>query len=164
MANFVYTSWVREKLAGNFPDGSTVYKIMLIDNTYTPDRDDDFVGSGAGSVGNAEITATNYTGGFGGAGRKVVANMSHTVDDTNDRVETDVNDPSTWSSLGGAVNDTIAAAVVITETGATDDDDTQLVAYIDTLSSIATFPFTTNGEDFDLDIGVDGLIHWLTNP
>ncbi|MEK7862484.1 MAG: hypothetical protein AAB295_04380, partial [Chloroflexota bacterium] len=128
MANFVYNRAAKRMLNGEILPGTHTFKLMLINSGYTPDRDHDFVSSGAGTVGGNEIVATNYAGGFGGAGRHALASPAWTESDALDAAVLDANDPATWASLGGATNDTIVAAVLITETGAADDSDTELIA------------------------------------
>lgn len=122
-------------------DGATL-KLMLVNSTYTATKSDAYIGSGAGSCGAAEITATNYTGGFGGAGRKSAA-RSVSVDSTNHVVRIIFAADFSWTALGGATNDTIAAAVLVKE--GTSDADSRLIAYFNLATAL-----TTNGSDITL--------------
>ncbi|MGI9585004.1 MAG: hypothetical protein ACR2N7_05380 [Acidimicrobiia bacterium] len=159
MANFVYNHVAGKGLDGTLILGTAILKVMLVDNSYTPDRDDVFISSGAGTVGDAEISVTNYTGGFGGAGRKTITGQSVSVDNVNDRAELDVNDIM-WTALGGAVNDTIQALIVVEEK--TSDADSLLVAYIDTSTGSPSLPFLTSGGDFTAVVNANGIIQMST--
>jgi hypothetical protein len=140
MANFMYNTAAHEvhnqtlNLATEAAAGDL--KVMLVNSSYTPDRDHDTVSQAVAG----EISATGYTGGHGGAGRKAVAN----------------------GALGGASNDTIVAAILFQEK--TSDADSRLVYYIDTVSGYPELPFTTVGGEFSLQIGADGWAHLKTNP
>lgn len=117
-------------------------KVLLVGTGYTYDPDHDFISSGAGTVGANEISATNYTGGFGGSGRNSVT-LSFSEQDANNRAVMIFSPSSlTWTALGGAANDTIAAAVVVKE--GTSDADSKLIAYLDVTDT------TTNGTDIQL--------------
>lgn len=155
MANFVYNAAATRILNGGVDLLTDTLKFMLVDAAYTADRDDEFVSAASA----AEINATNYTGGFGGAGRKTLTGKAVNKDNTNDRAEFDTNDP-TWTALGGATNDTIQAVLVIREN--TSDADSWLIAHIDTSTGTPSLPFTTNGGDLTLNINVEGLIQLAT--
>lgn len=155
MANFVYNAAATRVLNGALNLSTATLKMMLVTSSYTANRDDEFVSAASA----AEISATNYTGGFGGAGRKTLTGQTVTKDNTNDRAELDVNDV-TWTALGGASNATIAAILVIKEN--TNDADSWLVAYYDTVTGTPSLPFTTNGGDLTLNINVEGLIQLST--
>jgi hypothetical protein len=127
-------------------------KVMLVGTGYTYDPDDDFVSSGAGTPGGEEITATNYTGGFGGAGRKTLTTVTFTEDDANNRSVLDADDPVTWTSLGNGVNDTVAAAIIIKEI--TNDAASPLIVYVDFTNR------TTDGSDFPLLWNTTGIATW----
>jgi hypothetical protein len=128
---------------------------MLVNSVYTPNRDDDVVDAGGASDAvDAEITATNYTRGWGGAGRKTVT-VTIAEQDANDRAVVIIADV-TWTALGGATNDTVVAAVLIKEGGA-NDTTSRLIAYFD----ITDTP--TNGSDLTLDFdGTNGNIQFTT--
>lgn len=157
MANFLFNRAAAGVLNGSINLLTDTLKAMLIDNSYTADRDDDFIT--ASGVGAAEITATNYAGGFAGAGRKTLAGRTVSEDDPNDRAELDANDVP-WTALGGAVNDTIQAVVIVKE--GTSDADSELIAYIDTSTGTPSLPFTTNGSDFTAVVNAEGLIQLAT--
>ena len=63
-------------------DGDTI-KMMLVDDTYTPDADHDFVDDVVGD----ELSGSGYTGGFAGSGRKTLAGKAFSTDLANDRAE-----------------------------------------------------------------------------
>jgi hypothetical protein len=155
MASFMYNTALSEILAQTLNLDTAVLKIMLVNATYTPNKDDDVVDAGGGSDAlDAEIVATNYTGAWGGAGRKT-ANVSIEQQDASDRVVFKIVD-LTWTALGGAANDTVVAAILIKE-GGSDDTTSRLIAYLD----IANTP--TNGGDFTLDFdGTAGVLQFTT--
>jgi len=151
MANAFYNRAAKRLLAAEENYASATLKIMLVKSTYTFNRDHDVVGSGAGTPGGEEVTGTGYTGGFGGAGRKTLANKVFSEDDVNDRGEMDCDDV-TWLAISTGAT---GSAIVIIEK--TSDSDSELIAYID-----SGFPVTTGGEDLVLKINAEGLLHLLT--
>ena len=127
-------------------------KILLVSNAtaYTPNADHVFIDeAGANDVIDAETNVTNYTGGFGGAGRKTLASRAITVDNTNDRAEFDAADV-TWTALGNGTNQTVVAGVIVKEI--TNDAASLLIGYVDFSD------FTTNGADLTLQWDAEGII------
>lgn len=122
-------------------------KVMLVNSSYAPDPDDDYVGNSG--VASAEVSGTGYVGGYGGSGRKILTNKVITEDDTNDRAYFDADDV-TWAGINAG---TIAAAVLIKE-GVTDDNTSLLIAYIDQ----GGFPVITNGGDLTIQWNTDGIL------
>jgi hypothetical protein len=153
MASGVYNRSLKEILDRTL-DITTGCKVMLVGSEYTYDPDHDFVAAGgANDPDDAEIDATNYTRGFGGAGRKA-ATLTFVEQDASNRAVVRIAD-LTWTALGGALNDTIEGAILIKE-GASDAD-SKLIAYFD----LPTTP--TNGSDFVLDFDpVDGNIRFTS--
>ena len=121
-------------------------KAMLLDDTYTPDKDHDF----ADDINGDEISPTGYTGGFGGAGRKSLANKSIAVQSSpTNRLKFDADD-ITWSSIGGASNATVKYLSIIKEI--TNDAASPIVCIIE-----ATTQQTTNGSDLTWQFSADGV-------
>lgn len=118
-----------------------LYKILLANTSYSPSKSHQFVGDI--TPASNEINATNYTRGFGGAGRKALDNKVVNEDTTNFRSVWDNTVDPTWSSLGGAANDTIATAVVFKEV--TNDASSPMVLQL-TISPAVT----TNGGNFTI--------------
>lgn len=151
MANVMYNTAKKEIMDGTVDLLSDAIKVMLVNSTYTPNADDDAVDAGGASDPlDAEINATNYTGGWGGSGRKPLASKAITVDKPNDRAEFDAAD-LIWSSLGGAQNDTVVGAILIKE-GGVDDTTSRLIAYIDFTDT------PTNGGDFTIQWNAEGIL------
>lgn len=151
MASLVYNRAKKEIADGTINLISDTIKVMLVKSGYTPNADDDFIDfTGTSDPAGQEIVATNYTGGFGGAGRKTLANKAWTESDANDRAEFDADDV-TWTSLGGASNDTIAAAILVKEI--TNDAASKLICYVDITD------FTTNGGNFTLQWNSAGILN-----
>ena len=151
MANRFYNRAARRILDGNLNLTSSTLKIMLVDAGYTFNADHDFVGSGAGTPGGEELSGTGYAAGFGGAGRRTLANKVFSEDDTNDRGEMDCDDV-TWTAINAGA---AAAAIVIKE--GTSDADSELIAFFD-----SGFPVTTNGGDLTLQVNAEGLLQLST--
>lgn len=151
MASLVYNIAKKEIMDGTLNLNTDTLKIMLINATYTPNADHTLVDAGGASdVLDAEINATNYAGGWGGAGRKTLTTKTFQQDDVNDRGELHADNVS-WTALGGAANDTIVAAVLVKEGGA-NDTTSRLIAYIDLADT------TTNGGDFTIQWNAEGLL------
>ena len=114
-----------------------------------------------GSLTALEIVATNYTGGFAGAGRKAVpATKSWAVSQTDDWAQfvTNVGDPQlTWTALGGAVNDTVGYVVGLIEV-------TNDAGSVPIFCAKLTTAVPTNGGDFKLSWGASGIMMELQNP
>lgn len=130
-------------------DGDTI-KIALFDAGYTPNKDNDFISDA--TPGTNEIVATNYTGGFGGGGRKTLASKAVNEDATNDRSVFDAADV-TWTALGGLTNDTVASAVVVKEI--TNDAASPILLQLDISPDVVS-----NGGDFTIAFAAgatDGL-------
>lgn len=151
MASGAYNRALKEILDRTL-DITSGCKVMLVGSEYTYDPDHDFVDmGGANDPTDAEIDATNYTRGFNGAGRKA-ATLTFVEQDANNRAVIRIAD-LTWTALGGALNDTVEAAILIKE--GTADNDSKLIAYFD----LPTTP--TNGSDVTLDFDpTDGNIRF----
>ncbi len=136
------SGWYNKALAG-IMDGSidldtNTLKIMLVGTGYTYDPDDDFIDeAGANDPVDEEISATNYTGGFGGAGRKA-ASITVVEQDASNRGIAVIGD-LTWAQLGNGTNDTIAAGILVKEI--TNDAASVLIAYFDVTNTL------TDGSD-----------------
>ena len=144
MASGLYQSAVADMLDGTMNIDTDTVKLMLVDNTYTYDPDTVFVDeAGASDIIDAEISVTGYTGGFGGAGRKTVA-IALQANNTNNRVDIELNGGAdlTWTALGAGA--TIEAAVLIKEI--TNDAASPCIAYFD-ISNVVT-----NGGDVTLQM------------
>lgn len=144
MASGLYATGLKEILDGTIDLDNDTLKVMLVNASYTYDPDHDVVDNSAGDAtdpSHNEITATNYTKGHAGAGRKT-ATVTLAADKTNNRATVAIAD-LTWSSLGGAANDTVAGAILFKE-GA-NDGASRLIAFFDLSDTV------TNGGDLTLD-------------
>lgn len=143
MASGWYTQGLLKLLDGTIDIDTSTLKIMLVKSAYTYDPDHDQVSD----ISSNEIVATNYTSGFSGAGRKTASITLQNTTASN-RVDIAIGD-LTWTSLGGASNDTVAAAVLIFETGGADTASIP-IAYLDHTDT------PTNGGNFTLDFAALG--------
>ena len=75
--NFIYNHAAYEVARGALNLSTAALKVMLVTQAYVPDRDHDFVASASA----AETVATNYVGGFGGAGRQLLVTPVFTEDE-----------------------------------------------------------------------------------
>lgn len=148
MASLVYNEGAHQLGSnGSVSWSADTIELVLTKSTYTPNKDD------TNSVlAAAEIVATGYTGGFGGAGRKVLASKTHTKDNTNDRDVYDAADPSAWT-LGGAVNDTVGGCIV-QKKGSADDTTAVMLAFLDIVPDVPT-----NGSTFTLQFDANGIFY-----
>ena len=94
-----------------------------------------------GAAGNTEADFTNYA-------RKTGLTGSITVDDTNNRVDIDVPD-QTWSSAGGAANNTLTKLIVYYENSAADTGRVPLTHH--------DFAITTDSSDVTAVINASGF-------
>lgn len=146
----LYTYGWMKVLDGTIDLDTTTLKMMIhtTATTYTYDADHTAVAAGgANDLDDAEANVTNYTRGWGGAGRKT-ATVTLQANNTNNRVDIAIGD-LTWTSLGGASNQTINGATLIREGGASDTDSIPL-ANFDLANTI------TNGGDVTLDFATLG--------
>lgn len=153
MASFLYNTAAKEMIDGTIDIDTDTIKVMAVTSSYSADRDDDVVDAGgANDAVDHEISVSGYTGGWGGSGRKTLANPAVTADKTNDRAEFDADD-FTWSALGAGA--TIAALIVIKEGGA-NDTTSRLIAYLDITDT------ATNGGDITIQFNAEGIIQLAT--
>lgn len=92
-------------------------------------------------AGNTEANFTNYV-------RKTPLTATLTVDQANDRVDLDIPD-QTWTTAGGAVNNTTAKIVIFYEEAAADATRIPIVAL--------DFVATTDGNDLQVVINAAGF-------
>lgn len=146
MASFVFNRAKKEIMDGTIDLLSDTIKVMLVDSSYTPDKDDEFVADGADA---AELSGTGYQAGFAGTGRKTLSNKAITVDNTNDRAEFDNTVDLTWSSIDAGI---VAAMVIYKHL--TNDGASVVIAYVDS----GGFPKTTNGGDLSVVFNAEGIL------
>ncbi len=155
MAAGAYSKGVSKILDGTIDLDTTALKFMLVDASYVYDPDHPFVSAGSttANIATNEITATNYTGGFNGAGRKA-ATVSISEQTASNRVVT-IFSNLTWTALGGATNDTIQAAVLIREI--TNDAASLPIVFLD----FSGGNVNTNGSDFTISFdATNGNLRW----
>lgn len=92
-------------------------------------------------AGNTEATFTNYA-------RKTGLTEITNTDDTNDEVTIDVAD-QTWTSAGGATNNTLTKLIIAVSTGAGDANLIPLTHH--------DFAVTTDGSDLTAQINAAGF-------
>lgn len=92
-------------------------------------------------AGTTEATFTNYA-------RKTGLTGTITVDDTNDRVDVDVPD-QTWTSAGGATNNTLTKLVTAYEESAADSGRIPMTHH--------DFAVTTDGSDITAQVNTAGF-------
>ena len=152
MADLVYNTFKKEVMDETVKLSTDTLKVVLVTASYVANVDDDVVDAGgANDVVDHEANVTNYTRGWGGAGRKTLASKVFTTDKTNDRGELDAAD-SSWTALGNGTNQTLTQAVIVKEGGV--NDTTSRLCWKHDFSS-----FTTNGADFTLQWNSEGILH-----
>lgn len=138
MASFWYTKGLEDALgSAAFFGGSSVFRVMLLRNTYTPDVDHDFVDD----IDGDEMT---------GAARKTLGSLTVTRSTANDNVVIDAADPSVYSALDDG---TLAGAAIYRQVGGNDatPEDDPLWLFIDVEDLV------TNGGDVTLAFHSTGL-------
>lgn len=126
-------------------------KVMAVDATFAFNPDSDFVDDGsANDAASHEIAGAGYAGGFGGAGRKVLASKTITEDDANDRAYFDAADVS-WTGLNAG---TIGMLLLIKEI--TNDAASIVIAALDPADLV------TNGGDVNAVWNAAGLLQLTT--
>lgn len=119
-------------------------KVMLVGSGYTPDADHALVSDITGGT-SKELSGTGYTSGFGGSGRKTLANKAVVKDNTNDLAYFDADDV-TWSAIDAG---TVAYIAVVKEV--TDDAHSPLLCIVDPTDK------ATNGGDYIVTWAADGI-------
>ena len=125
-------------------------KVMLVQSSYTPDRDHQFVSSITDSP-SKELSGTGYVAGFGGSGRKACAGRDIVKVDASDLVKF-VFDDMTWAAINAG---TARYAYLIKEV--TSDADSPIIGYADLNP---TGGITFNGNDWTLDVPANGFLTW----
>lgn len=95
------------------------------------------------AAANDEADFTNYA-------RKTITSATITVDDTNNWVDVDIAD-QTWTSAGGAANNTLAGFLVCYDTDTTGGADTDIIPL-----TKHDFSVTTDGSDLTAQIAAAG--------
>lgn len=136
MSNILYNLGKKERLAGTINLTSDTIKIMLLNDTYTPDPDDDYVD---------DIVAKELVNDEGtGYERKTLANKTFTEDDENDKGIFDAD-----NVLYSAIDTTLDIAVIVIFKDTGNDATSTLILAIDTMTGL---PKATNGSDIQLTI------------
>jgi len=147
MASGAYIHGMRQTQDGTYIMTSATLKIMLVNNLYVFAKTHTVVDDGGSTTSCLkfeELNCTNYTRGFGGAGRKTA---TIAVSESASAVVLAFTN-LTWSALGGASNDTVGAGVLIRESG--NDTTSVPIAFL----QITATP--TNGSDFTLSFASGG--------
>lgn len=128
---------------------AAAFILVLLTATEADDtvRDYDDLSALLAAAGNTEATFTNYA-------RKTIddADITVTVDDSNNRVDIDIPD-QTWTSAGNGTNETMTDALFCydADTGSGTDSDI-------TPMSLHDFTPTTDGSDLTLEVDAAGLL------
>lgn len=137
MSNLIYNKAKKGFVDGTIDwDGDTI-KVMLVGETYTPDKDHNFVSE----VVSTELSGTGYE-------RKSLENKTVVQDDVNDVAKVDADD-ITWESIQAGT----AKGMVVYKQGSSDTDSI-LIAYIDE----GGFPVVSNGGDLIMEFHSNGII------
>jgi hypothetical protein len=144
MANVTYNQGKHLLLSGAIDLANDTIKVMLVDDSYVPNADDDFAAVPAAD----EISVTNYEAGFAGAGRKTLASKVFAVDDSVD-LGTFSAANLTWTELGAG--GTIKWAVIYKHD--TSDAASPLICALD----VHATGLPTNGGDVALNFN-NGIV------
>jgi hypothetical protein len=141
MASHWTNGGLKRILDGTRNLSTATVKVMLLGTAYVPNKDHEFVSD---IVAN-EISGTGYVGGFGGSGRKALANKTFTKDDALDEARFDADNP-TWP---GADFGTVGYAALVIED--TNDASSPVLAILDCEDKL------TSGGTLTLDFGAFAL-------
>lgn len=150
MANFVYRKW-KLRLANSTNidwDAADVRAMLVMTNSDANDAaqdDSDFVGD---VLVLDECDATGYA-------RVVLPTEAIVEDSGNQRIELSSGAIAFGSPTADATRD-IEAMIIYQHV--TNDADSPIIAYYDTVSSGPTFPFTVNGGSITVTPNAEGLI------
>jgi hypothetical protein len=148
MVDLVYNEFKFQHASGTINLLNNTIKVMLVSDGYVPDPDHQFIDDGTIFAPAAfELTGTGYTPGFGGSGRRTLANKSITKDLATDRARFFADD-IVWNPINAGV---AGAAIIIREVSG--DSDSILVAYV--LSG--GFPILTDGGELQLRWSNSGI-------
>ena len=138
---------LHDRVDTNDPANSALVVVLLqASETDATLEDYDDLNALLGAAGNTEADFTNYA-------RKVLTDAdisAATVDDTNNWRQCDIAD-QTWSSAGGATNNTMTKVVICYDDDSTGGNDTNLIPL-----THHDFTPTTNGNDLVLNIDTNG--------
>lgn len=147
MADFVFNiAKGKVKYYAELPAANDALRVVLLKNTGLETdstlRDyDNLSALLAGSSDEADFT--NYS-------RKTLAGIALTVDDTNDRLDVDADD-ITWTSAGGAANNTLGKLLICYDDDTTGGNDTNIIPL-----TAHDFVVTTDGSDLIGQVAVGG--------
>lgn len=137
-----------DRVADNDPTNSAIVVVLLQASEADATLEDyDTLNDILGAAGNTEADFTNYA-------RKVLTDSvitNSTVDDTNDRRESDIPD-QTWSSAGGTTDNTMTKVIICYDNDSTGGNDTNLIPL-----THHDFTPTTNGNDLVMNVDANGF-------
>ena len=99
----------------------------------------------------AVLAGTNTEANFTNYARKTVTSVTSTVDDTNNRLDVDFGD-QTWTSAGGATNNSLVKLVVAYDADTTSGTDSNIIP-----CTYHDFTATTDGTDLVAQIAAAGF-------
>lgn len=156
MSNFVYKKAVYEIAHNQIDWINDTIKVMLVDGSYIPSRDDEVVDTGKPkSPLSAELHTYGYEKGHGNSGRHILETW--TENKLDNWIECKANSPPVWKDLGPS-DRKIHAAIIIKE-GEVNDTTSRLIAYVDSLAGLITLPFQPAGGDFNFKMSIEGFIN-----
>lgn len=140
MTDFVFNQ-AKGAVAERARDDATKFGVLLIKTAESDASMKDRATVTAVLVGSTEADFTNYT-------RKTAITATLTVDMANDRVDVDMPD-QTWTTAGGAANNTLAKFITYYEDAAADATRVPMTAH--------DFVVTTDASDLIAQIATAGF-------
>ena len=144
---FIYNDALLEIAAGGVDSGAT-WELMLLHgdlDTYLPNRDHHFVSDLVPAI--TELSTAGY-------GRRTLSGFALALDRSNARVGVHF-DGETYLGIGSSPYPTVSAGVIYRKV--TDDSDSVLFAYIDSISA------PTNGSDLAVIFDVTGAMRLVAS-
>lgn len=142
MSDFVFNI-AKGAVAEKIRDSGSACGMLLLKAAEADDtlKDYDALDTLLGAAGNTEADFTNYA-------RKTGLTGTITVDDVNNRVDVDIPD-QTWTSAGGASNNTLTDLIVYYQESAADSGRIPLTNH--------DFAATTDGSDLTAQVNASGF-------
>lgn len=141
MASFVFNNG-RGRVPQLIDDAATIKVLLLkVAESDAGLKDRDTVAAILAAANTEADFITNYA-------RKTLTGLTSTVDDTNEKVNSDCSDV-TWASAGGITNNTLVKAIFYWDADGTDANAIPLAAF--------DFAVTTDGSNLTLRTGTSGF-------
>ncbi len=151
MANAIFNIFKKDVMDGTVDLDTNTLKALLVMTNTTADTEID-IDTVSALTTLDEMDGAGYTGGHGGADRLTLANVSVTVDDTDDEGVFDNTVDLTWTSISNGTR-SVQGCLIIKE-GAADDTTAIPIVYLDFAA-----PITPGGGNIVEQFAAEGILN-----